>query len=177
MKKFMLLSLFIATSAYAQVGVGSLNERSVYDIGTGLSVNYFDGYMGINVESIHLFRDVERPFDNAFLKIGMGANIDYGKNDSDSTGVGFNLLASAGYLYVQDQYHEKSILSKFGTGVTVDYTYINTANKKEIYHGIGATLYVVVNKYFVGLGGGVVLLESDVKDFSPYINASFALAF
>ncbi len=171
MKKFMLLSLFFVTSAYAQVGVGSLNERSMYDIGTGLSVSYFDNYVGVNVESIHLFRNVERPFDNAFVKIGMGANIDLDRN------VGFNLLASAGYLYVQDQYHEKSILSKFGTGATVDFTYIDTAKIDTPLFGVGTTLYVVINKYFVGLGGGVIIPQRNYTNVTSYVNTSFAIAF
>ncbi len=173
MKKFILLSLFIATSTYAQVGVGSLNERSMYDIGTGLSMNYYDGYVGINIESLHFFRNLDRPFDNAFLKVGMGANVNINP-DEGKTYTGFNFLTSIGYLYVQDQYHEKSVLNKFGTGATLDYSLIDTKN-----HGIGATLYVVVNGFFIGIGGGAVILrDEDATDkITPYVNGSFAIAF
>ncbi|MGL4347543.1 MAG: hypothetical protein ACRCR9_05640 [Chitinophagaceae bacterium] len=161
---FILLSLGILHSQDRNIEISQTGQRpSIYTIGTGVSLSYFNGNMGIGIDSLHLFHSPYRPFDKALLKVGMGVDYDFNSNPS------FNFSTSIGYLYVQNQYHPKSLLSQFGTGFSIDYTLINTKG-----HAIGASLYVALNRYLLGVGGGVVFERASVF---PYVGTSFALTF
>ncbi len=175
MKKLLVLLLLLSGVSFAQdtvesheqeISPPSRPDRSIYQIGTGVSLTYFSGTVGFNVDSLHLFHDPARPFDKALLKVGMG--MDYQFDNSEY--VGFNFGASLGYLYIQNQYHPKSVLSQFGAGVTFDFGLINTRG-----YNLGATLYLVLNKFLVGVSGGGVLLDDGYK--GPYLSLSFALLY
>ncbi len=165
MKIIALLILFITTNIHAQVDISNKQKPSTYYIGTGISASYFEDQPNVAVESLHFFRDVKKPFDHALIKFGIGINFELNSSERPS----YNFLTSVGYMYMQEQYHARSQLSRFGTGVTLDYTLVNTTG-----HAIGTTLYIVLNEFIVGIGGGGIITSEKTH---PYINTSFAVVF
>ena len=165
----LLLSILfsIAVSNFAV----ELNQKTnnVYSIGTGLSFNYKDDSLGFMIDSYHLFHFQLRPSDKLLVKLGFGFN--YNNNPIiDQMNVNLTFTTSLGYLYILSQSHQLSHLKKFGVGFTIDYTMINTTT-----HGVGATIYTLVNPFLLGLGGGFVL--SSNVDFQPYIMSSVGFTF
>ncbi|MGL5955914.1 MAG: hypothetical protein ACRC0X_04835 [Brevinema sp.] len=171
MKKllFFFILFNINTHIYAQrnnqITEPPTTTYPIYQIGTGLSLNYFDHNIGVMIDSLHFFNAPHRPFDKALLKIGMG--LDYGFTHDNNPG--FILSTGIGYIYIQDQSNINSLLDQFGGGFTVDYQYINFNA-----HSVGLTLYLTMDEYIVGFGGGAVLAQGSAF---PYIKASFALIF
>lgn len=143
-------------------------KNKTYAIGTGITFNYVAQNYGIMIDSYHLFNSVSRPFDKALLRIGLGVNYDTAPiGTMPHTGFLFNV--SIGYLYTQNQFHQLTNLRHFGTGVSLDYTMINTDTQ-----GIGVSLYVVLNQTIVGLGGGIII---ETGGMAPYFRTSIAITF
>ena len=171
LSRIFLLSMFfsITTSNFAiEVGQTSQKTNSVYSIGTGASLNYTKDNLGFIVDSYHLFHSQSRPFDKAFMKLGLGVSYDFNPAIGQ-TSTGFTLVSSIGYLYIQNQYHELSFLEQLGAGFTVDYTMINSTS-----HGVGATLYLLLNNFLLGIGGGAIFSSEGAQ---PYIINSFGVTF
>ena len=61
-------------------------------------------------------------------------------------------------------------LESFGTGVSLDYQYISPDT-----HNAGATLYISLEQYLLGLGAGVTF--TGVQKGSPYVKFDFAITF
>ncbi|MGL4676902.1 MAG: hypothetical protein ACRCWI_04450 [Brevinema sp.] len=163
---FMIFSIGILYAQDQNINISPTAQKpSNYTIATGLSFSYFSENIGVGIDSLHLFYSPERPFDKALLKFGMGVDYDFNNAHNPS----FNFSTAIGYLYVQNQYHPKSLLNLFGTGFSIDYTLINTRG-----HSIGASLYIVLNQYLLGVGGGAVFEREKVV---PYLSTSFALTF
>jgi len=144
------------------------NAEKYYSIGTGISLNYTAGNFGFIVDSYHLFHSQSRPFDKALIKLGLGVNYNFESKVPPNTG--FTLVTSLGYIYIQNQYHQLSLLKQFGAGFTLDYTMINTTS-----HGLGVTIYLLLNNFLLGFGGGAIIISDG--DLQPYIMSSFGVTF
>ncbi len=172
LSRFLLLSMFfsIAVSNFAvEVNQDSTSATKNYSIGTGLSLNYTASNLGFIVDSYHLFHSPSRPFDKALIKLGLGVNYNFSPLENQMN-TGFTLVTSIGYIYIQNQYHQLSLLKQFGAGFTIDYTMINTTS-----HGLGATVYLLLNSFLLGFGGGAIIPSSG--GLQPYIMSSFGVTF
>ncbi len=174
LSRILLLSMFLITTPNFAVEVSqniqnTQKTNKVYSIGTGISLNYTKDNLGFMVDSYHLFHSQSRPFDKTFMKLGLGVNYDFNPYVGQ-TSTGFTLVSSIGYLYIQNQYHQLSFLKQFGAGFTLDYTMINSTS-----HGIGLSLYLLLNNFLLGLGGGAII--SPDGDTQPYIMSSFGITF
>ena len=170
--RILLLSMFfsIAITNFA-VEVNQNNTQKtnkVYSIGTGVSLNFTKSNLGFVVDSYHLFHSQSQPFDKVFMKLGLGVSYEFNP-PIGQTSTGFTLVTSLGYLYIQNQYHQSSLLKQFGAGFTVDYTMINTTS-----HGIGISVYLLLNNLLLGLGGGAIISSDGAQ---PYVMSSFGVTF
>ena len=140
-----------------------------YSIGTGVSLSYKDIGMGSMIDTYHLFHFESNPFDKIIVKLGIGFN--YNDNPiKDQMTANFSFATSIGYLYIQNQSHPLSHLKSFGVGFTVDYTLISTTS-----HGIGVTIYTLLNPFLLGIGGGAVIPSNG--EFQPYVMGSMGFIY
>ena len=167
--RILLLNMFflITVSNFATESTQKTNK--IYSIGTGISLNYKGSDFGFMIDYYNILHFRSRPFDKLLIKLGIGLN--YNSNPLvDQMTANITFVTSIGYLYVQKQSHQLSHLKQFGVGFTVDYTMITTTS-----HGIGVTVYTVLNPFLLGLGGGFVL--SSHVDFQPYVMSSIGFTF
>ena len=175
LSRFLLLSTFLSvTISNFAIEISQTEStppiaKKNYSIGTGISLNYTARNLGFILDSYHLFHSQSRPFDKALIKLGLGVNYDFNPL-ANQINTGFTLVTSLGYIYIQNQYHQLSLLKQFGAGFTVDYTMINTTS-----HGVGVTVYLLLNNFLLGFGGGVVIPSN--SDLKPYIMSSFGVTF
>ena len=172
LSRFLLLSLLfsISISNFAiEISQDTPIVKRNYSIGTGVSLNYTAENFGFIVDSYHLFHSQSRPFDKALIKLGLGVNYNFNPLENQ-TSTGFTLVTSLGYIYIQNQYHQLSLLKQFGAGFTIDYTMINATS-----HGLGVTVYLLLNNFLLGFGGGAVITSNG--NLQPYIMSSFGVTF
>ena len=140
-----------------------------YSLGIGASLSYKDIGAGSIIDTYHLIHFQSRPFDKILVKLGVGLN--YNDNPiKDQMTANFSFAASIGYLYIQNQSHPLSHLTNFGVGFTLDYTFISTTS-----HGLGATIYTILNPVLLGLGGGAVVPSNG--EFQPYVMGSIGIIY
>ena len=172
LSRILLLSMFflITVSNFAvEVSQNTQKTNTIYSIGTGVSLNYTQANLGFMVDSYHIFHSQSRPFDKAFMKLGLGVNYDFNPAIGQ-TSTGFTMVTSLGYLYTQNQYHQLSFLQQLGAGFTLDYTMINSTS-----HGVGVSIYLLLNNFLLGLGGGALIPSGE--DLQPYVMSSFGVTF
>ena len=141
----------------------------IYSIGTGVSLNYNADSLGFMVDYFNIFHFQSHPFNKLLVKLGFGLNYNFNPIVDQMT-ANFSFTTSIGYLYIQYQYHSLSELQRFGAGFTVDYTMISATS-----HGLGITVYTVLNRFLLGLGGGAVF--SSNSNAQPYIMSSFGFTY
>lgn len=165
-------------------------ETKIYDIGTGLSLNYFYENIGIIVDSYHFFNAFGNRNDKLFLKLGMGINYSMGNPTNtinepiETSPVGFIVTGSLGYMVSIYDFNLRG-LEEFGAGIAIDYTHIgstssiHTAGDIASIQTLGITLQLVLNEYLVGLGTGVVVAVQSgrLPLSSPYAKISFGIIF
>ena len=135
-----------------------------YSMGIGASLNYKDNSLGSMIDYYNLFHFQSRPFDNLLIKLGFGFN--YNTNPiTDQMTANFSFTTSIGYIYIQNQSHKLSHLEKFGAGFTIDYIMINPTS-----HGVGITVYTMLDRFLLGLGGGAIIPSNE--GFQPYVMGS-----
>jgi len=198
MKKLtkMLCMFFVFSSViYGQAYVAQSSDTNdadikIYDIGTGLSFNYFYENIGIIVDSYHFFNAFNNKNDKIFLKFGMGMNYSIGNPTNainepiETSPLGVIITGSLGYMVSIHDFNLRG-LKEFGAGIALDYTYIgstssvHTAGDIASIQTAGLTLQLVLNEYLVGLGAGVVVgVQSGRLDLaSPYARVSFGIIF
>ena len=191
--KFLCVFFIFSSIVYGQVyeAKNSANGNiKIYEIGTGLSFNYFHENVGIVVDSYHFFNPFNNQSDRLLIRFGMGLNYSLG-NPTNKVGTSINnspigaiITASLGYVYILTNVNIRG-LETFGAGFSIDYSYltssssINLAGDVASIQTMGLTLQLTLNEYLVGLGTGVAV---DVKLgnlplASPYARISFGITF
>ena len=165
-----LVALFVfSCSLSAQTEYQYAVNDQIYEIGTGLSLNYYSENIGLMIDSYHFFDASRYGLDKVLLKIGGGFN--YRLNDEfKEDPIGFTGTASLGYIYEVDNITIRSIYN-FGTGITADYTYMSLNT-----HAVGLTLYLLLNEYIIGLGTGIIV-AGPYELYSPYMRVNIGLSF
>ncbi len=167
--KILMIVFVFSCSLSAQTQYQYSVNNQVYEIGTGLSLNYYSENIGIMIDSYHFFDASRYGLDKVLLRIGGGLN--YRLNDKfKEDPIGFIGTASLGYIYEIDNITIRSIYN-FGTGITADYTYVSLNMQ-----AVGATLYLLLNEYIIGLGTGIII-AGPYELFAPYMRVNIGLSF
>ncbi len=167
------------------------NSRTkIYEIGTGLSFNYFHENLGLIVDSYHFFNAFNNQSDKLLFRFGMGFNYSLA-NPTNSKGkfinsfpVGAIITGSLGYVYLLNDINIRG-LKEFGAGFSIDYSYISSTSSINLEGNVasiqtaGLTLQFVLNHYLIGLGTGAVFdVQSGTLPLaSPYARVSFGITF
>ena len=162
----------------------------IYEIGTGISFNYFHENTGLIVDSYHFFNAFNNQSDKLLIRFGMGFNYSLG-NPTNNMGnavnnfpIGAIITGSLGYVYVLNDINIRG-LKEFGAGFSLDYSYVSSTSSITVAGNVasiqtaGVTLQLLLNHYLIGLGTGAIfdIKAGNLPLASPYARVSFGITF